>query len=72
MTQFEIFDGPRYLFTVPPSEDPRRTLEDERTKTRNFRLRLVAVERGKRTEIEGPAIPPPSEDDFEIPKEYLE
>jgi len=72
MTQYEIFDGKRYLFTVSPTDDPRNVLEAERARTRNFRLRLVAVENGRRTECEGPSSPPPREDDFEVPTEYLE
>lgn len=56
MRQFEIFDGNAYRFTVMPSENPRRVLEEERRRSRNPRLRMVMVEEGQRTEVEGPSV----------------
>lgn len=64
MRQFEIFDGNAYRFTVMPSENPRRVLEEERRRSRNPRLRMVMVEEGRRTEVEGPSIPEPMHDDL--------
>lgn len=71
MQQFEIFDGNRYLFTVMPSENPRRVLQEERKSFRNSRLRLVMVEDGQRTQIEGPSEPEP-EEEFDFGEEEVE
>lgn len=71
MKQYEIFDGRSYRFTVMPSENPRKVLEDERKRSRNPRLRMVEVEDGRRTEVEGPSVPEPL-DDFDLPEGYEE
>ena len=56
MQVFEIFDGPSYLLTVMPSENPRQVLEDERRARRNYRLRMMMLENGIRTEVQGPSV----------------
>lgn len=52
MTQHEIFDGPRYLFTVPPSEDPFEVLEKERKLYRKPRLSMIEVSKGQRRRVD--------------------
>ena len=65
MKLYEIFDGDRYLFSVMPSEDPYQVLAAERNIRRNYRLRLIMVEGGIRSIVEGPGTPEPEdEDDF--------
>lgn len=64
MRSFEIFDGDRYLFTVMPSEKPRQALNEERRRSRNHRLRMVMVENGIRTQVEGPGTPEPEEEEY--------
>jgi len=54
MRQFEVFDGDRYLFTVMPSENPRDVLQEERRNLRNAGLRMVMIDKGIRTQVEGP------------------
>lgn len=65
MQQFEIFDGNCYRFTVSPSENPMDVLEEERRNTRNPMLRMVMVEDGVRTEVEGPRMPEAPEFDLD-------
>lgn len=64
MRSFEIFDGDCYLFTVMPSERPRQVLQEERRRYRNPRLRMVMVEDGVRTQVEGPGTPEPEDEDY--------
>jgi hypothetical protein len=59
MEHYEIFNGRQYILTVSPSLNPSRVLDEERSRLRNPRLRLVQVKDGKRTEVIAPANPTP-------------
>lgn len=63
MLSFEIWNGDCYRFTVMPSERPKQVLQEERRRSRNSRLRMVMIEDGIRTEVEGPSIPEPEDED---------
>ena len=65
MRSFEIFDGDRYLYTVMPSENPRQAYREEQRRSRSARIRMVMIENGERTEVEGPSQPEPEEEEFE-------
>lgn len=65
MRSFEIFDGDRYLYTVMPSESPRQAYREEQRRSRSPRIRMVMIENGERTEVEGPSPVEPEEEEFE-------
>lgn len=66
MKLYEIFDGPRYLLTVLPSEDPLKVLESERKQRRNHRLSMIQVENGQRSLFQGPSEPQVTEEEEEF------